>query len=187
MFVQHVGLSPLPIHARIEQPTLTQVLRRLASDQTALRAGLRGGFGSMERRHPDLAMHLAEQVSDLEHDKAQGLAFFLAVLVYDSFQEAFGRRLGAVTEMDLERARTQLLLDGEVRGSGAAGDSYSEDLLTLGQPALVRLIRGELDRALDEAQLPQDSTYADQLFETLLLEILVLSQAVEQSPIDMAG
>lgn len=178
MFVQPVALPPIPSHARVAQGAITQVLERMSGGHAALQETLDGGFRRMEIQHPALAEFVAEELSLLEGSAPQTLGYFLFVVVYLAFHQEFGTRLGRVSASDLEVTRARLLTDGELRDAGTAGDSYSEDLVAVGQPALVRLLRTEIDRALSEAPGGAEWREAEPPYEGLLVEILVLTQAV---------
>ncbi len=77
----------------------------------------------------------------------QGLAYFLAVLAYRSFEEAFGARLARIELRDISSMLARLITDSELRAQWASGVTYSEDAIAVGQPALVKVLREEIDRA----------------------------------------
>jgi hypothetical protein len=77
---------------------------------------------------------------------------------------------------DVKRHHTNLLTDGTLRHAGISHGTYSEDQITIGQPALVRMMRREIDRAASEDGIPWSAL--DPLFEALLVEVLLLSEAV---------
>lgn len=178
MFVQPVALHPIPAHARVDQTAITNVLERMSGGHAALQGALDGGFRRMELRHPALADFVAEELSLLSGSAPQTLGYFLFVVVYLAFHQEFGERLGPLSEDALSLTRARLLTDGELRDAGTAGDSYSEDLVAVGQPALVRLLRTEIDRALSEAPGNADWREAEPPYEALLVEILGLTSAV---------
>jgi hypothetical protein len=181
MFVQPVALQPIPEYARIASPVLTSVLTRMLADPAALTNALDDGFRCMESRQPELAEFIAGELSQVDGPRPQALAYFLAVLVYLAFEEAFGARLSAVARSEVLQTLDRLVTDGELRSGGAAGPSYSEDAIAMGQPALIELLRSEVDRAVEES--PQDVgwQHMDAIYETLLVELLVLTQAVAPS------
>lgn len=178
MFIPQVALEPVPEHSEVEQDALTGVLRRMTASNGALRVTLENGFRDMERRQPALAEFLSAELAELEHPAAQTLSFFLFVVVYLAFNDAFGPRLQPVSGAELDTTLSRLIADGELRHSGVARESYSEDLVALGQPALMRLLREEIDRAIE--QVPDSNAWksVDPLYEVLLVQILVLSHAV---------
>jgi hypothetical protein len=178
MFVQPVALPPMPEYARVAPPVLTSVLKRMLADPQALTCALDDGFRAMERRQPELAEFVAGELSQVDGPRPQALAYFLAVLVYLAFEEAFDARLSVVASLEIAHTLDRLVTDGELRSGGAAGASYSEDAIAMGQPALIALLRSEVDRAIEES--PQDLgwQHMDAIYETLLVELLVLTQAV---------
>jgi hypothetical protein len=176
MIVQPVALSQVPAHAVVEQQTVTTILDRITRDITSLRRGLDSGFHDIERTHPELAEFLAAEIAELDSAAGQSLAYFLSVLVYLSFREAFGSRLASISSDDVKRLHEQLIADGTLRHSGISEGTYSEDHITIGQPALVRMVRREIDRASSEDGIPWSAL--DPLFEALLVEVLLLSEAV---------
>lgn len=176
MIVQPVALPQVPPHAVVEQPIVTSILDQITRDITTLRRGLDAGFHDIERSHPTLAEFLADEIAQLDSAAGQSLAYFLSVLVYLSFREAFGARLAEISHQDVKRHRMHLLTDGTLRHAGISHGTYSEDQITIGQPALVRMVRREIDRAASEDGIPWSAL--DPLFEALLVEVLLLSESV---------
>jgi hypothetical protein len=181
MFVQPVALEPIPEYARVAPAVLTHVLKGMLGDAGTLTTALDDGFRVMERRQPCLAEFIAGELAAIEGQRISAVGYFLAVLIYRSFEEAFGDRLGSVQSGDVLQTVDRLLTDGELR-SRDTGDrpSYSEDAIALGQPALISLLRSEIDRVLDEAPDTQ-SDRIDTLYEMLLVELLALTRVVAQS------
>lgn len=176
MIVQPVALPQVPAHAVVDQTIVNTILDRITLDITALRRGLDHGFHEIERTHPELAEFLASEIAQLDSAAGQSLAYFLSVLVYLSFREAFGTSLAIVSGDDVKRHHENLVTDGTLRHAGVSRGTYSEDQITLGQPALVRMIRREIDRAASEDGIPWSAL--DPLFEALLVEVMLLSEAV---------
>ena len=160
---------------------LNDVRARLVGGSGSLRVALDRAFLSMEQRQPAIASFVAHDLADIEEPAAQAIGYYLAVLVVGAFEEAFGRRLGRVELSDLNGALDCLIVDGEVRGSSAG--FYSEDALALGQPALIKLLRAEIQRtrpAADGGEAEQPGQL-DTFYETLLVMIVALTQAVVPS------
>jgi hypothetical protein len=182
MFVERVALDPVPEHARIAPNVLHVVLANMLQGRVALARVLDAGFREMEHRQPCLADFMANEVAELPGPRVQGLAYFLAILVFRAFEEAFGARLSNVRMPDVTRMLDRLITDSELRSEGAGGVSYSEDAIAVGQPALVGLLRSEVDRAvLEHPEAPWEAL--DGFYESLLVMVLVLTQAV--TPRDM--
>jgi len=185
MFVERVALDSVPAYARIAPSVLTAVLTRMVGQPQALARVLDAGFREMEQRQPCLAKYVSEEVAGLPGPRVQALAYFLSVLVFRAFEEAFGARLGAVNTNDLMHMLDRLIADGELRSGGAAGPSYSEDAIAVGQPALVGLLRTEVDRAVeDDPDAPWEAL--DAFYESLLVMVLVLTQSVAPTTLGAA-
>jgi len=104
---------------------------------------------------------------------AAGIATALGIL-----RQRFGDRLQTVGPGGLHEALEELLTDSEVR-EACATDSYSEDALAAGQPALMRMIQHELSRS-DSGQATISDQARTSLSQALLLELMVLSEAVAE-------
>ena len=171
----------MPAHAVVEQEAVMEVLQRMSGGGDRLRTALDTGFVHMERNHPGLARYLSDELATLNDSATQTLSYFLALVIYMSFDQAFGSRLLPVSTEDIEEMLDRLITDGELRDATMRDVSYSEDLVALGQPSLIRLIRSEIDRAIDMAPDARSFKEAEPLYEALLVQILVLSHAVQWS------
>jgi len=177
MFVERVALDVVPPDARIAQATVDAVLARLARDHEGMPRALRAGFLEMEQRQPCLAAYVAHELSELQLPEVQAEAYFLSVLVFRAFEDAFGARLARVELPDINRALTRLIADSELRAEHVRGATYSEDAIAVGQPALLCCMRAHIDRAVDHRPaLAWESL--DRFYESLLVMVLVLTQAV---------
>jgi hypothetical protein len=177
MFVERVALDAVPSYAQVAPAALTAVLKQMLGRPEALPRALDAGFREMESRQPCLAKFISGDVAELPGPRVQAVAYFLAVLVFRVFEEAFGARLGTVRMPDVTHMLDRLIADGELRSGGAAGPSYSEDAIAIGQPALVGLLRSEIDRAVhDDPEAPWEAL--DAFYESLLVMVLVLTQSV---------
>ena len=177
MFVQSVALEAIPEYARVAPTVLTSVLSRMLADPDALTLALDDGFRAMESRQPCLAEFVSGELAVIDGPKISAVGYFLAVLVYLAFEEAFGDRLGRVQNNDVLQTLDRLVTDGELRSQSTDGASYSEDAIALGQPALIALLRSEVDRALEDAPNTA-SERIDALYEMLLVELLALTRVV---------
>jgi hypothetical protein len=177
MFVERVALDEVPGYARIAPAVLNAVLSRMLCEPAGFARLLDAGFRAMEMRQPCLADYVAAEVAELPSPRVQGLGYFLAVLVFRAFEEAFGRRLASVQLQDVTAMLERLIADSQLRSQGAGGVSYSEDAIAVGQPALIGLLRTEVDRAVqDQPDAPWEAL--DPFYETLLVMVLVLTHAV---------
>ena len=178
MFVERVALDAVPGSARVEQATVDAVLARLVRDPE----GLRAGFLDMEQRQPCLAAYVAHELSELQLPEVQAEAFFLAVLVFRAFEEAFGAGLARVELPDVNRALTRLIADSELRAEHVRGATYSEDAIAVGQPALLCCLRAHIDRAVNRRpELAWESL--DGFYESVLVMVLVLTHAVASNAV----
>ncbi|MGD8858535.1 MAG: hypothetical protein PVI30_00885 [Myxococcales bacterium] len=170
MFVQRVALEAVPSYAIVDRTVITETLRSLNAGD--LREELDRTFRRLEIQQPALAEFVSAELGHIEGATGQALAYFLFLVVYLCFEDAFGQRLGRVVDEDVDSGLQRLITDGELRRSTCGGESYSEDAIALGQPALMTLVNEECDRAADA------TPDVDRIFESLLVEVLVLTQAV---------
>ena len=177
MFVERVALDAVPGYARITQAAVDSALSRIAHAGEGHERTLRAGFRDMEQRQPALAAYVAHELSELQLPEIQAEAYFLSVLVFRVFDEAFGARLSRVQLTDINRTLARLVADSELRAEHVGGATYSEDAIAVGQPALLCCLRAQIDRAVNGTpELAWESL--DGFYESLLVMILVLTQAV---------
>lgn len=185
MFVENVAFEPVPDYARVTSDVLREVRSRLLREPS-LAAALDAAFVAIERRQPAIASFIAHDLAGIDAPAAQGVAYFLSMLVVLSFEESFGRRLGCVEIADLSESLDQLLTDGELRASGNAGRFYTEDALALGQPAILKLLRAEIDVAMgrlprnaeSEREAAELTKQLETFYQTLLVLVVTLTHAV---------
>lgn len=173
MLIGHGALEPAPRHAEVPDHVVLAVLRELGDDD-GLRARLDREFRRLEAEQPTLAEMLSSELTGLEEAAAQALAYYLFLAVCAAFREAFGLRLGPVSELDLDAAIETLLADGEVRSRTCIAGSYSQDVVALWQPAVMRLVNAEIDAA-------QAAAHVDPVLQVLLVLIVALTRAVAHS------
>ena len=171
MWIQAGALAPTPGYAVVDKNAVAQVLRRLTAGDL-LEPRLHASFRLLEREQPSLASFVADELSMLETSAGQALSYFLFLVAFLSFREAFGPRLGAVTQDDLDAALDQLVADSEVRGHTCGAGSYSEDVVAAAQPALMSLVQGEIELA------PEGTGDLDAALQALLVHIVALGRAV---------
>ncbi|HTU62212.1 MAG TPA: hypothetical protein VMF89_27325 [Polyangiales bacterium] len=177
MFVEPVALEVVPPYARIAQTTVETVAKRVWRSGTAVDKLLSGSFRRMEQRQPALAAFVAFELSELASAPLQSTAYRLCVLVYGAFEEAFGPRVGRVELTDINRALSRLVADSELRSEWVPGNTYSEDAIAVGQPALIARLRAEVDRAV-ASQPALDWENLDRFYESLLVMVVVMTHAV---------
>lgn len=182
VLVQRVAIEAVPRYAVVDEDTVVQVVQRVTREDDAVPV-LEAAFDRLERRQPALAGWLAEELGQADEVGAQTLTYFLFLIVFMSFDEAFGGRLAEVRRADLAITFDRLAADGELRDA-TPGESYSEDAVSISQPALMTLIHGEVERALDAAGQAGRALDVDPIVQALLIEVLALSAAV--APGDMS-
>jgi hypothetical protein len=177
MFVEPVALDVVPAYARIAQPVVDSVVKRVARAVPDVDKLLVGSFRQMEQRQPALAAFVAYELSELASQVLQSVAYRLCVLVFGAFEEAFGPRVGRVELSDINRALSRLVADSELRSVWVPGNTYSEDAIAVGQPALVACLRAEVERAVaSQPALEWDNL--DRFYESLLAMVVVMTHAV---------
>ena len=177
MFVEPVALEVVPPYARIAPTTVETVAKRVWRPGPAVDKLLSGSFRQMEQRQPALAAFVAFELSELASAPLQSIAYRLSVLVYGAFEEAFGTRVGRVELTDINRALGRLVADSELRSEWVPGNTYSEDAIAVGQPALIARLRAEVDRAVAN-QPALEWENLDRFYESLLAMVVVMTHAV---------
>lgn len=177
MFVEPVALDVVPAYARIAQSVIDMVQKRMGRVSPSVDKLLAGSFRHMEQRQPALADFVAYELSELASQVLQSVAYRLCLLVFSAFEEAFGARVGRIELSDINRALSRLVADSELRSVWVPGNTYSEDAIAVGQPALVACLRAEVERAVaDQPTLEWDNL--DRFYESLLAMVVVLTHAV---------
>jgi hypothetical protein len=169
MLIGHGALEPAPGYAVVPEHSVLAVLRELGDDDL-LRTRLDRQFRRLEAEQPTLADMLSSELTGMDAP-GQALAYYLFLTVCAAFRDAFGARLGEVGDIDLDRAIETLLADGEVRSQTCIAGSYSQDVVALWQPAVMRLVHAEVDAAREAAD-------ADPVLQVLLVLIVALTRAV---------
>jgi hypothetical protein len=171
MMIQPGALAAVPSYAAVPAQAVAAVLQRLTG-AGSLQQPLDVAFRRLESEQPELAGFIAGELSELEQAEAQALGYFLFLLVFMAFDEAFRPRLRRLDGEDLDRALELLVVDGEVRSQTCLAGSYSEDVVAVGQPALMDTIRGEIKAAAE--RVPE----VDPILQALLVEVVALTAAV---------
>jgi hypothetical protein len=136
------------------------------------------GFREMERQQPALSRYISDEIAEIADPQLSALAYFLGVVLFLAFREAFPARVLAVSSDEIRQVLDRLVTDGELRQTGAAGPSYSEDAIAQAQPVLASLLRDEIDRAVQETSENAAPLHVDSVYEALLVQMLALSYAV---------
>lgn len=150
----------------------------LGDGDDALQRSLDVGYRDMDRLQPYLAEWLAGQVSSRSDELAQSVGYFLAVTVFMAFREAFPTRIEAVDEASVRLALDTLDTDEELRANDPTEVLESDDVVAMGQPALVAYVQHHFDEALAQAEGDADLEAFDAVYRAILVEVIALSHAV---------
>jgi hypothetical protein len=187
MLIAVGALEMVPPYAVVPEHVVEAVLRDLRAG-AGQRNVLERTFRSLENDQPALAAFLASELADLRAPAAQAVAFYLFLAVSSAFRSAFGTRLHAIAESDIEGALDLLLADGEVRSQTCPAKSFSQDRVACLQPALMDALMDELDlahaafekgacraNAGDDEAAPSE---VDPILQTLLVQVVAMTRAV---------
>ncbi len=187
MFLHKAALRPVPSYAIVDSEAIESLERTLEeSRRGGLQRALDEGYRDLDRKHPELATWLAAHVSGRRDELAQSLGYFLVVAVYLAFREAFPRGLAAVDERALHLALATLEADEELRANDPGEVLETDDIVAMGQPALVEFVQTHLSEALEQAANETSLEDLDDVYRAVLVEIIALSHAV-RTPAGYAG
>lgn len=178
MFLRKAALRPVPRWAVVDDVALDALETTLGEEDESLQGALDNGYREMDRLQPELAEWLASQVSSRDDELAQSVGYFLAVTVYLAFREAFPTRLGSVDAAELALALDTLAVDEELRANDPSEVFESDDVIAMGQPALLTYVQHHFDEALAQADGSPDLDAFDVVYRAILVEVIVLSHAV---------
>lgn len=178
MFLRKAALRPVPRWAVVDDIAIDALEESLGDSEEGLQQALDAGYREMDRLQPHLAEWLASQVSSRRDELAQSLGYFLAVTVYLAFREAFPTRLETVDELSLKLAIDTLSADEELRANDPSEILESDDVVAMGQPALLGYVQHHLDEALSQADDDVDLEAFDVVYRAILVEVIALSHAV---------
>jgi DNA-binding protein Fis len=103
----------------------------------------------------------------------------MAMSIWMAFSMFAGPRLGTVEEKDCAEVEDLLRADEELRRNDPTAIVESDDIIAVHQPEVARLIRAKLDETLSTYAEDVDVDDVDAMYHMLLVEVLVLSYAVE--------
>jgi len=178
VFLRKAALRPVPRWAVVDDMAIDALEEALGEAEEDLQRTLDGGYREMDRLQPELAEYLAGQVSSRSDELAQSVGYFLAVTVYLAFKEAFPTRLGTVDEASLQLALSTLDVDEELRRNDPTEVLESDDVVAMGQPALVNYVQHHFDEALSQSEGAADLDAFDAVYRAILVEVIALSHAV---------
>ncbi|MEZ4340350.1 MAG: hypothetical protein R3B82_27320 [Sandaracinaceae bacterium] len=178
MFFRKAALRPVPPWAVVDEMALDNLEASLGEDDEGLQEVLDAGYREMDRLQPHLAEWLAAEVSSEADELAQSVGYFLVVTVYLAFREAFPTRLDEVDEAALHIALETLEVDEELRAADPTEVLESDDVVAMGQPALLSYVQHHFDEAIAQADGSPDLDAFDTVYRAILIEVIALSHAV---------
>ncbi len=181
MWPARAAIRPVAPHAVVSREAV-QSAEEALSDRGDLEVQIERGMTAMAEAQPGLAAYLLREVDGLHDDTAEALGSFLGVVLWRSFQEAFGARMRPVPAEHVAAVQAMFEYDEELRRGDAAEVLESDDLVAIGQPHLVAFVREQIDAALEP---DEDGESADvdlddiaTVYRALLIAILALGQGV---------
>lgn len=186
MFLRKAAIPQVPDHAVVDEQAVEAVESSLGEDENALQDTLDRGYRDLDRHQPTLGSWLAEQVSTRNDELVQSLGYFLSVTVFLTFQEAFPTRLDAVDDAGLRLALDLLTTDEELRENDPTEVLDSDDVVAMGQPAVLRFVQHHVQQALEQTEGEIDLQDLDGVYRAMLVEVIALSHAVS-TPTGHAG
>jgi hypothetical protein len=178
MFLRKAALRPVPRHAVVDEHFVQLVEAQLDAHEDDLQALLDRGYAEIDRRQPVLSDWLAEQLSMGHDELVQSLGYFLVITVYMTFREAFPTRLEEIDERALEIALETLTVDGELRANDPTETLDSDDVVAMGQPAVIQFVQHHVEEAVDQAEGEVELEELDRVYRALLVEVIALSHTV---------
>jgi hypothetical protein len=161
----------------VGEEAVERVEARLGDEETLAEA-LDEGFRDLDRLQPALAALLAQEVASRRDELAQSLGYFLFVAVFLAFREAFPSRLGQVDGDAVAAAVGSLEADEALRADDPDEVIDSDDVVAMGQPAVLRFVQEHLQEALDVLEDEADLDALDDVYRAILVEVIALSHAV---------
>lgn len=182
MWTHGVAIRPVPAHAVIDPHTIDLVRDSFSGNDDDAQKRLDEAFTRFEQTQPELAARLSEVLEERLDETALALGYFLGIAIWLSFEQQFGSRLRRVDATGLRAAQDALDLEAELRADRPGEPLDVEDIIAREQPALMAFINEHVDTALDGADRSIDVDDVYQMYGTMLVELLSLSQAVAPHP-----
>ncbi|MSP23914.1 MAG: hypothetical protein EXR75_01875 [Myxococcales bacterium] len=178
MWVRSAAIRPVPSHAQLTREALERTEGRLGDDDAIAEAQLDALFSELEDKQPVLAARLGHAFSRDRDELATALGYFLSLVIFKAFDDAFGSLLEPVDELSLRSVEEALALDEELRGADPSEVVDSDDVVAMEQPHLLSFIQEHIDNALEvhAASANVDAIHA--VYRVLIVEVLALSYAV---------
>jgi len=168
----------VPPYAIVDENAVGHLEESLAANQDALQEMLDTGYRELDRQQPTLAQYLAAEVSGRSDELAQSVGYFLVVAVYLAFKEAFPTRLGSVDQDALRAALFSLETDEELRAEDPREVLDSDDVVAMGQPAVLEFVQHHLQEAVEQSGEDASLEDLDRIYRAVLVEVIALTHAV---------
>lgn len=176
MFLRKAALRPVPTYAVVGAHFIELIEESF--DDEELQQLLDTGFRDLDNRQPALATFLAEQLADGTDELVQSLGYFLSVTIYLAFREAFPRRLSEIDVRGVQIAAETLAVDEQIRANDPTEVLDSDDVVAMGQPALLSYVQHHVQEALEQCSGEVDLDELDEIYRAILIEVIALSHAV---------
>lgn len=179
MWVRKSAIRPVPAFARVSAGTVDKVREGLlARSEEDDEDGLDEFFEEFEDAQPALYASVSNALEEPMDETARALGYFLALVVWLSFQEGHGRALKNVSTDEI-RATTELLeFDSQLRADDPSESLETDDVITMLQPALMQFVHEQIQGALEDQNSEADLDELQAVYKILMIELLSLSYAV---------
>ncbi|MCA9530838.1 MAG: hypothetical protein KC543_11930 [Myxococcales bacterium] len=178
MFSRKAALRPVPPYAVVDEHVVEALDEWLDASEPRLQRALDVAFRELELRQPAVHDWIGERLSAVEDPYMQSLGYFLAVVVFLAFRDAFPRRLTQLDATDLDMADETLSVDEALRAADPAEIVESDQVVALGQPAVLGYVQQHIGEALEQAEQEVDLDALDRVYRAVLVEVIALGHAV---------
>ncbi len=178
MFLRKAALRPVPGYAVVDSHFIDVIEQTLEADEDQLQEALDRGYRELDRMQPHLAPWIAEELSSGRDELVQSLGYFLSITIFMVFREAFPTRLVSVHESEIRVATELLAVDESLRANDPHEILESDDVVAMGQPAVVGFIQHHVEEAMTQSEGDIDLEELDGVYRALLIEVIALSHSV---------
>jgi hypothetical protein len=186
VWLAQTAIPSIARYALVSASALEASARKLASsDGVISTARLSQEFARCELDQPSLARWLGKALAAPADDAARGLGASLAITIWNAFRLTAGDRLRRVSQEDCQSAELLLQTDEELRRDNAKVVLESDDIIAMHQPDIARFVRDRIEDTMTTLADQIDVDDIDAVYRMLLVEVLVLSYAV-QPPEELA-
>ena len=181
MWPARAAIHPVAAYAMVP-PEAIAAAEAEVSDDGDLEVQVMEAFGALERTQPALGHWLRGVIAPVADDTAQALGYFLTIVVFRAFGNAFNQRVRRIDDDALATVQATFEWDEELRRGDADELLESDDLVAIGQPHLMAFVREQLEAALEPDEdgdpVEVDLDAIASVYRAVLIEILALGQAL---------